>query len=90
MDIKELRKEIDAVDGELLRLFLRRMELSAEIAAVKKAEGRPVFDPERETQKLSRIASASGAMGEYALDLWEKLMELSRKYQFSLDRDEVE
>ncbi len=82
MDIKELRNEIDAVDSELLKLFLRRMELSRQIALWKKAEGKAVFDPAREQEKLSAIATESGeAMEEYSAELWKELMRLSRKYQ---------
>ncbi len=82
MDIKELRNEIDAVDSALLKLFLRRMELSREIALWKKAEGKEIFDSAREQEKLSAIAMESGeAMEEYSAELWRELMKLSRKYQ---------
>ncbi|MBO5975808.1 MAG: chorismate mutase, partial [Oscillospiraceae bacterium] len=60
MDINELRSEIDKVDSELLKLFARRMELSREIALWKKAEGKAIFDPVREQEKLSAIAEKSG------------------------------
>lgn len=82
MDIKELRDEIDGVDNELLKLFLRRMELSREIALWKKAEGKEILDPAREREKLSAIAKESGEeMKEYSTELWSQLMRLSRKYQ---------
>lgn len=86
MDIKDLRKDIDAVDGELVELFRRRMELSAQIAQWKKAEGRPVYDPSREREKLADIAKASGEdMREYSTILWSLLMDLSKTYQQSLN-----
>lgn len=82
MDINELRSEIDKVDSELLKLFARRMALSREIALWKKAEGKAIFDPVREQEKLSAIAEKSGEeMKEYSAGLWKELMRLSRKYQ---------
>lgn len=92
MDIKDLRKDIDSVDGELVELFRRRMELSGEIARWKKAEGRPVYDPAREHEKLAEIAEKSGEkFCEYAEALWKTLMEQSKKYQQKLlaEADEV-
>ncbi|MBQ7160203.1 MAG: chorismate mutase, partial [Clostridia bacterium] len=45
MDIKEARKEIDAVDCELTALFEKRMKLAAEIAEYKRQNAKAVFDP---------------------------------------------
>jgi len=91
MDITELRNEIDAVDGELVELFRKRMELSADIAGWKKSQGRPVYDPTREREKLSDIAEKSGEdMREYSTILWSLLMDLSKTYQQSLNGGEGE
>ena len=82
MDIKELRNEIDKLDSEILKLFIRRKELSRDIALWKKTEGKAIFDPVREQEKLSAITIESGeAMEEYSTELWRELMRLSRKYQ---------
>ena len=82
MDIKQLRNEIDEVDSDLLKLFLRRMELSRQIALWKKEEGKAIFDPVREEEKLKAIAEASGdEMQEYSARLWAEIMRLSKKYQ---------
>ena len=91
MDIKELRAEIDKVDAELLKLFLRRMELSGDVAMWKKQQGCPIFDSSREQEKLAHIADGAGEnMDKYARELWKKLMELSKNYQKSLiDNGEV-
>ena len=57
MDINSLRADIDAVDSDLLDAFCRRMEISAKVAACKKENGLPVFDPARERQKLNDVAN---------------------------------
>ena len=44
MDIQQARREIDAVDHELVKLFRRRMCLAAEIADDKRRRNLPVLD----------------------------------------------
>ena len=56
MELTDLRREMDAIDRELLALFARRMALSGEIAGLKKAAALPVFDPAREEEKLRQAA----------------------------------
>ena len=43
MDIKELREQINEIDEKLVELFLKRMEVSAGVAAYKKERGLPVL-----------------------------------------------
>jgi len=52
-DIDKLRREIDAVDDELLKLINRRAGLAGRIGALK--AGAPVYRPEREAQILGRM-----------------------------------
>ena len=91
MDINELRQQIDGIDDELVELFRRRMDVSREIAAYKKAEGQKVYDGARERSKLADIAQKSGEdMREYSTILWSLLMDLSKTYQVSLSAEENE
>ena len=43
-ELEAYRREIDAIDGELTRLFLRRMEVTGRVGAYKQAHGLPVLD----------------------------------------------
>jgi len=54
-DIDKLRREIDALDDELVELLDRRAGLAAEIGRLKK--GGPAYRPEREAEILRRISS---------------------------------
>ena len=82
MELNELRQQIDSIDKELVELFRRRMDVSRDIAACKKAAGRRVYDPVREREKLAEIAEMSGEdMREYSTILWSLLMDLSKTYQ---------
>jgi len=56
MDLQELRKKIDEVDDDLVRLFQQRMDVSAEIARYKKENNLPVHDPAREREKLYKLS----------------------------------
>lgn len=85
MDLDEYRHRIDGIDEQLVRLFCKRMDTAAEIAAWKKEQGSPVFDPERERKKLLGIAaSVPEKMRGYTASLYSLLFELSRSYQSRL------
>ena len=82
MDLQELRQEIDAIDEELVNLFLRRMEVSAQVADYKKAHDLPIFVPAREREKLRDVSELAGPdMANYAKVLYSMIFELSRSYQ---------
>ena len=82
MDLQDLRKEIDQIDDELVRLFVQRMEVSARIADYKKENGLPIFVPAREAEKLLAVAQKAGpGMEVYTKVLYDLLFELSRGYQ---------
>lgn len=50
MDIKELRKYINVIDGQLISLLSQRINLAESFAKVKKAENLPLKDPDREAK----------------------------------------
>lgn len=82
MDLNELRLGIDKIDDQLLRLFVERMEISAQIADDKKENGLPIFVPAREAEKLRDVAQRAGEdMATYTSVLYSMLFELSRGYQ---------
>ena len=81
MDLNELRNEINTIDDEILALFLRRMEVAGQVADYKRANGLPIYQPEREQAILESVAARAGEMGGYAQVLFSTLMDLSKKYQ---------
>lgn len=81
MTLEELRREIDRVDGELIPLFCRRMELAKQVAAVKKAAGLPLYHPGREGEILSRAEDRAGEYGPYLRQVYAALFEASRALQ---------
>jgi chorismate mutase/prephenate dehydratase len=82
MDLQDYRKEIDAIDDELVRLFTKRMDVAAKIADYKKENSLPIFVPAREREKLLDVATKAGPeMANYTRVLYSMLFELSRSYQ---------
>ena len=45
LDLKEIRKNLDTIDDQLITLFRNRMELSSQVAAYKKENGMPIWIP---------------------------------------------
>lgn len=88
MELAELRKEIDQIDDELIRLFCKRMNVSSKIADYKKATSSPIYHPEREREILKTIAQKAGPeLEKYACVLYSTLFELSRSYQSRQNRN---
>ncbi len=80
--LKDLRCEIDAVDESLVALFEKRMTLSEKVAAYKKENHLPVFDPAREREKLTEVLSKTEERyASYTGALYSLLFELSRAHQ---------
>ena len=63
MTLPEIRKKIDAVDEQLVRLLNERADLVHEIGLLKKAEGSAIYAPEREEQLLRALVEKNRAMG---------------------------
>ena len=90
MELTDLRCEIDKIDDKLIKLFVQRMEISAQVAAYKKEHQLPIFVPEREQQKLEDVAAKAGSeMADYVKSLYAAIFELSRSYQSKLIREDT-
>ena len=82
MELKDLRNQIDDIDDELVRLFVKRMEVSAQVADYKKEHNLPIYVPAREREILQEVAEKAGAgLANYSRVLYSMIFELSRSYQ---------
>ncbi|HUS75271.1 MAG TPA: chorismate mutase [Methanothrix sp.] len=54
MELNEHRNEIEKIDEQIIRLIDRRIGISKKIFEAKRAEGKPISDPERERNVLSQ------------------------------------
>ena len=79
--LNEIRKEINAIDNQLLPLLMRRMDAAGKVADIKREAGIPVLDAQREQQILDRIRERGGAYGTALQGVYAAMMEASRALQ---------
>ena len=84
MELSEIRAKIDAVDDQLLALFLERMALSEEVAAYKNEHHLPILNKAREREILAKVTQKAGDKERYAYHLYSTLFELARSRQAEL------
>ena len=84
MELSEIRTKIDAVDDQLLGLFLERMALSEEVAAYKNQHSLPILNKQREREILAKVTERAGDRERYAYHLYSTLFELARSRQAEL------
>ena len=83
LDLDELRKGIDSVDQQILRLLHERVRLVMQVGEYKRERGIPVYDPARERALLDRLCKAA----EPPLDadtirrIFERLVDESRRIE---------
>lgn len=81
-ELQGLRGEIDAIDAQMVELFRRRMEATAQVGQYKLARGLPVLDAVREAQVLEKKAALAGEeLRDDVTALYETVMALSRRQQ---------
>ena len=81
-DLGEIRKRIDEIDSNLLRLFTERIQIASDVAAAKREKGLPVLDPSRERAILTKVGQAVGPdLENEARILYTTLFAISRGRQ---------
>lgn len=84
MTLNECRNEIDEINKEINRLFIRRMEVSSEVAKFKRENNLPILQPKREAEILSEVKKdAPPYLASYSAALFSAIMALGRAYQSS-------
>lgn len=83
MKLKELRREIDRIDGEIVDLLCRRVELVREILHVKEELGAEVEDAEREAHVLKAWKERAGSRLEdsFVKDIATRIISYCRSIQ---------
>ena len=82
-DMNKLRKEIDRIDSEILRLYEERMDVARKIGQYKIENELPVYDAAREDAKLEKIFESvkNEDYADGAAQLFITLMQVSRELQ---------
>ena len=62
MSLADIRTKIDVVDEQIIRLLNERADLVHEVGVIKKADGQPIYAPEREEKVLRALAAKAVEM----------------------------
>ncbi len=81
--IEDYRKQVDAIDEEIVRQLNMRAEIVLNIRDTKKAEGQPYHDPERELRVLNKVMAANkGPLdNETIKHLYRHILQHMREFQ---------
>lgn len=86
LDLLEIRKQIDTIDSQIVKLFEERMQLCSDVAEFKIKNGKEVLDHKREQEKLDSLGKmASTPFNQIGIqELFRQIMAMSRKLQYRL------
>lgn len=85
MELKNLRNTLDEIDNQIADLFVKRMDAVKQVAQTKLEKNLPVFDPQREREKLAQLAELVGdEMAPATEALFSVLFDLSRSAQHQI------
>ena len=83
-DLKDVRRDINAIDHEILKLFLKRMKCAEEVSDYKMEHGGQVLVPSRETELMNTMLQdiPNELKLEYS-SLLRTTTRVSRKHQYA-------
>jgi chorismate mutase-like protein len=86
MTLQLLRRRIDRIDSQLLRLLNRRAGLAIRVGRLKRRRGGRLFDPARERAILRRLAEANGGplSREAVRALYREILRQTRRVEQSV------
>ncbi len=87
MNLEQIRKQIDFIDNEILRLIKKRFEYSETLVKVKFNEGLKIYDEVRERKILDKIKINSGEFEKYVLPVFVEILTSSKLIQQDLHND---
>jgi chorismate mutase len=83
LDLDELRRGIDAVDQQILKLLHERVRLVMAVGEYKRERGIAVYDPNRERDLLDRLCKSAEPPldAETIRRIFERLVDESRRIE---------
>lgn len=90
MDIDTIRKKINQLDNELLRIFNERAAMALEIGQIKKKLDLPIYDPKREKLIFERMKEINpGPLDDDAITrFFERVIDESRSLERARSKGE--
>lgn len=85
--LNNLRSEVDSIDEELNKLFIKRLGLVEEIYKEKELNKMDILDKNREDMIFSKLkAETLDEYFKYSKDLFENILRISKNYQLEIKR----
>lgn len=85
MDLNAVRERINAIDDQIVDLFVERMKASADVASAKAEKNLPILDLRREQAVLEKVMERGGEEFEiYINKLYQTIFDISKSYQAGL------
>jgi chorismate mutase-like protein len=83
MEISDWRKKIDALDRDLVKLLNERARCAVEIGRIKRLNGLPIQEPNREQEVIQQAFDANqGPLTDQAVQrIFERIVEEGRDLQ---------
>jgi chorismate mutase len=86
LSLSSLREEIDRIDEVIVRLLDRRARCAYAIGRIKREQGMPIYEPQREAAVIARVKELNiqlgGPLDEHAIArLYERIMDEARRIQ---------
>ena len=83
MNLEDCRKEIDAIDAEILSLLNKRAEAAGKIGVLKAKAGLPIVDLDRESEVLRRVSQANDGIlaNDSIIKIFRRIIQESRQVQ---------
>lgn len=88
MSLEELRREIEGIDREIVKLVAERLRVARAIGHEKAASGLPVTDPVREKvvlEKVRALARSSGIDEDGIESLYREMIKLAKSVEGTPD-----
>jgi len=91
MSVEDWRRKIDEIDRKLVELLNERSQCVVEIGRLKKTDGTPLYQPDREREVLAAAERAnSGPLSEAAIRrLFERILDEARSVERTVMQDEA-
>ena len=85
--LNNLRSEVDSIDEELNKLFIKRLRLVEEIYKEKELNKMDILDKNREDMIFKKLKNETPyEYFEYSKDLFENILRISKNYQLEIKR----
>jgi chorismate mutase len=94
LTIEDLRKRIDAIDVQLVRLLNERVGCAVDVGRLKHEAGLAVYQPDREAQVLNGVRRAAMELGgpltaEAVVRIFERIIDEARRAERIREGDGV-